>query len=218
MGALFHRERTGEATTVDVSLLASGMWAMGQPIALSLLTNQPWTPPPAGAIRLNPLSANYQTKDGRWIALTCLQAGKYWPHVCNAIDRPELATDPRFSDHASLLGHSADAALLLREAFAERTLAEWREKLADFAGQWAVVQDTLEAAADPQSAANGYIQECRTAEGTPFKLVAAPVQFGGQPAVPQRAPELNEHGDAILADLGLEWETVVDLRVRGVVA
>ncbi len=42
MGALFHRERTGEATTVDVSLLSSGMWAMGQAYALSLLLDKPW--------------------------------------------------------------------------------------------------------------------------------------------------------------------------------
>jgi crotonobetainyl-CoA:carnitine CoA-transferase CaiB-like acyl-CoA transferase len=218
MGALFHRERTGEATTVDVSLLGSGLWAMGQAIALSLVLDRPWQAPPLAAVRLNPLSNNYQTKDGRWIALTCLQAGKYWPYLCEVIDRPDLATDPRFADHASLLNNSAEAGELLREAFAERALSEWREKLADFVGQWAVVQDTLEAAADPQSAANGYIQECQTSTGTPFKLVAAPVQFGGEPAVPARAPELNEHGDAILAELGLDWDRVVDLKVRGVVA
>src|SRR5207248_403401 len=34
MGALFHRERTGEAAVVDVSLLGTGLWAMGQAIAL----------------------------------------------------------------------------------------------------------------------------------------------------------------------------------------
>src|SRR3954471_21081287 len=39
MGALFHRERTGEATTVDVSLLGVGLWAMGQAMALSLVLN-----------------------------------------------------------------------------------------------------------------------------------------------------------------------------------
>src|SRR3954449_7602719 len=42
MGALFHRERTGEATTVDVSLLGTGLWAMGQALALSLVLGQPW--------------------------------------------------------------------------------------------------------------------------------------------------------------------------------
>ncbi len=36
MGALFHRERTGEATTVDVSLLGTGLWSMGAALALSL--------------------------------------------------------------------------------------------------------------------------------------------------------------------------------------
>jgi crotonobetainyl-CoA:carnitine CoA-transferase CaiB-like acyl-CoA transferase len=217
MGALFYRERTGEATTVDVSLLASGMWAMGQPMALSLLLDKPWMPPPADAIRANPLSANYQTKDGRWVALTCLQAGKYWPHVARVINQPQLAEDPRFADHASLMSNSAEAAKILREAFAEHTLAEWRETLADFVGQWAVVQNTLEAAADPQSVANGYIQDCQTAEGTPFQLVTAPVQFGEEPAAARRAPLFNEHGDAILTELGLDWESILDLKVRGVV-
>jgi crotonobetainyl-CoA:carnitine CoA-transferase CaiB-like acyl-CoA transferase len=218
MGALFHRERTGEATTVDVSLLASGMWAMGQSIALSLLANRPLTPPPADAPRRNPLSANYRTKDGRWLALGCLQAGKYWPQLCEVIGRPELAVDPRFADHASLLNNSAAAAGLLEEAFAGHTLDEWRERLAGFIGQWAVVQDTLEVAADPQTIANGYMQECQTATGVPFKLVAAPVQFGKEPAKAERAPEFNEHGDDILAHLGLDWNTIVDLKVRRVVA
>jgi crotonobetainyl-CoA:carnitine CoA-transferase CaiB-like acyl-CoA transferase len=90
--------------------------------------------------------------------------------------------------------------------------------LQDFIGQWTVVQDTLEAARDPQSVANGYLQPCVTAEGNDFELVAAPVQFDEVPATPGRAPEFNEHGDAILEELGLDWDTVVDLKVRGVVA
>src|SRR5690606_36893052 len=60
MGALFHRERTGEATEVDVSLLGVGLWAMGQAVALSLLFEMPWAPPPDDQIGLNPLTRNYQ--------------------------------------------------------------------------------------------------------------------------------------------------------------
>src|SRR4029077_7844122 len=72
MGALFHRERTGEATVVDVSLMSAGMWAMGQAIGLSVLLDQGWSLPAGGMLR-NPLVRNYLTKDGRWLAINCLQ-------------------------------------------------------------------------------------------------------------------------------------------------
>jgi crotonobetainyl-CoA:carnitine CoA-transferase CaiB-like acyl-CoA transferase len=218
LGALFHRERTGEATVVDVSLLGVGMWAMGQAIALSLALNVPWAPPPADRLSSNPLSRNYRTEDGRTLAFTCLQAGKYWPPLCEAIGRPELATDQRFADHASLLENSAAAVDLLTDVFASATLEAWRGVLSSFSGQWAVVQDTLEAAVDPQTLANGYVQECHTSSGTPFRLVTAPVQFDEEPAVPTRAPEFNEHGDSILAGIGLDEDAIIDLKVRGVVA
>lgn len=218
LGALFHRERTGETTIVDVSLLGVGLWAMGQAVALSLVLGQPWTPPPDDRIPSNPLSRNYKTGDGRVLAFTCLQPGKYWPPLCEAVGRPELATDDRFADHASLMANSAEAIGILNDVFASATLDQWRQRLATFSGQWTVVQDTLEAVADPQTVANGYVQDCSTATGTPFRLVAAPVQFDEEPAVPTRAPEFNEHGDAILADLGLDSDAIIDLKIRGVVA
>jgi crotonobetainyl-CoA:carnitine CoA-transferase CaiB-like acyl-CoA transferase len=217
MGALFHRERTGEPSVVDVSLLGTGLWAMGQAMALSLVLKRPWSPPPA-TFSFNPLVRNYATKDGRELSFTCLQAAKYWPMLCDVIRRPELKDDPRFADQASLVKNSPQAIEILIEVFASATLAEWRDRLDAFEGQWCVVQDTLEAAEDPQTVANGYLQDCQTASGTPFRLVAAPVQYNEQPAKPARAPEFNEHGDQILGDLGLDWDTIIDLKARGVVA
>jgi len=218
MGALFHRERTGEATTVDVSLLSSGMWAMGQAYAVSLLLNQPWQGPPSNMPRQNPLVRNFTTKDERQLSLCCLQASRYWAELCTLVGRPEAGTDARFDGHDALMENTLDAQAIMEGAFAERTVSEWRERLADFTGQWCVVQDTLEAATvDPQVAANGYIQDCATANGAPFKLVAAPIQFGGEPAPAGRSPEFNEHGDAILEELGIDWDTIVDLKVRSVV-
>ena len=218
MGALFHRERTGEATTVDVSLLGIGLWSMGAALALSLQHEVGWAPPPRDRSTGNPLSACYATKDGRYLALTCLQAAKYWPEICRIVGRPELADDERFADTATIRANADAGTEILREVFAARTAAEWREQLAGFSGQWALVQDTLEAAADPQSVANGYIVDCATAEGVPFKLAGAPVQFDGEPPQPRRAPGFNEHGDAILTDLGLDMEAILDLKVRGIVA
>ena len=140
------------------------------------------------------------------------------PGVCAVIGRPELATDERFADAESIRENVADATQVLREAFAQRDASEWRERLSGFSGQWAMVQDTLEASTDPQTVANGYVQDCETAEGVPFQLAAAPIQYDERPAAPRRAPAFNEHGDAILEGLGLDRDAIVDLKVRGVVA
>src|SRR5688500_6578134 len=62
MGALFHRANTGEATVVDVSLLATAMWSMGATIALSKQLGFAWTGPPqgGGGMTGNPLVATYK--------------------------------------------------------------------------------------------------------------------------------------------------------------
>ncbi len=218
MGALFHRERTGEATTVDVSLLSVGLWSMGAALALSLQFGMGWRPPPQGASTGNPLVTTYTTKDGEFLSFSCLQAAKYWPELCEIVGRPELASDERFADTDAIRENAAVATELLGAVFSERTGDEWREVLAGFSGQWVTVQDTLQVVDDPQTVANGYVQDCTTAEGAPFKLAAAPVQYDGDSAQPGRAPEFNEHGDAILTDLGIDWDTIIDLKVKGVVA
>jgi len=213
MGALYHRERTGEATVIDASLLATGMWAMSGAIAAATHNpDWPWPPPV-----LNPLSRVYATQDDRRIALCCLQTGYYWPIFVRHIGRPDLAEDPRFCDHATILANNTVAIALLREEFARRTLAQWREALADFKGQWTVVRTAREVAEDPQVEPNGYLQTVHAANGVPFRLVAAPLQYDGEPAVPRRAPGFNEHGDAILAGLGFDEDAIIDLKVRGVV-
>src|SRR5260370_32721437 len=65
--ALLKRERTGEPSVVDVSLLGSGLWAMGHAVALSLHLGTPWVAPPQGShgAMNNPLSGLYRTADGR---------------------------------------------------------------------------------------------------------------------------------------------------------
>ena len=206
MGALFHREKTGEATVVDVSLLATAMWSMGATIAVSKQLGFAWTGPPAGGGGMtgNPLVATYRSSDGRFIAFSCLQAGRYWPDMCRVIERPELATDERFAKDEDLIANAADATEILREVFAARPLAEWRGVLDDFSGQWAVVQDTLEAIEDVQAVANGLVQQLGGRRRHLLELVAAPVQYDGAPAMPKRAPEFNEHGDQILGGLGFD--------------
>ncbi len=218
-GALLHRERTGEAPVVDVSLLATGMWAGGAGLALAWQMGQPWSNAPLHRTEINnPLAASYRTQDGRWLFLSCLQAFRYWPDACRVFGREDLVADIRFNSHEALTANAFEAASLLQAQIASRPAAYWRERLASFRGQWSFVQDSLEVAEDVQVKANGYVVETQTAQGTTFPLVASPVQFDGRPQPTQRAPEFNEHGDAILTELlGYDWETVVELKVKGAV-
>jgi crotonobetainyl-CoA:carnitine CoA-transferase CaiB-like acyl-CoA transferase len=217
MGALLHRERTGEATSVDVSLLGTGLWSMGAAVALSMQLGVPWRSSPKGSRLQNPLANVYRTSDDQFVSLTCLQFLKYWPEACEVLGRPELVTDERFAGAEALTAHTAEAAEELAATFASRTGDEWRGVLERFSGQWSMVQDCLEAAADRQVIANGYIQEYETAGGTSFRMVSPPVKFGGEPATPKRAPEFNEHGDAILEELGVSWDEIVELKIANIV-
>ncbi len=74
MGALFHRERTGEATIVDVSLLGVGLWSMGAALALSLQLGIPWGPPPGGYADPQPAGRGVRDQ-GRLVHLVLVPAG-----------------------------------------------------------------------------------------------------------------------------------------------
>ena len=219
MGALFHRERTGEATVVDVSLLGVGMWAMGQAMALSLVLDTPWTPPPADRIGSNPLSRNYETKDGRTLAFTCLQPAKYWPPMCEVVGRPELATDPRFADYQSLMANSDAAVEILTEVFASATLAEWRRSGSTpsaGSGPWSRTPSRR-----PPTPSRWPTATSRTARPLPARRSSwwrRPSSSTRSRPSRDRAPEFNEHGDGILADIGLDEDAIIDLKIRGVVA
>jgi len=217
--ALFKRERTGETSVVDVSLLNAGAWALSGSIALSLRTGNPWVTPMPGGMGApsNPLVGIFGTSDGRYVALVMLQAFQYWADFCRHIGRPELADDARFDTAEKLAANAAEAAEIVREAIASETLATWTERFATLAGQWAPVQDSLEVAADPQVRANGYIARAATSDGTEFELVASPVQYDEQATGTARAPEFNEHGDAILEALGYDTERILALKVAGAV-
>jgi crotonobetainyl-CoA:carnitine CoA-transferase CaiB-like acyl-CoA transferase len=215
--ALLHRERTGEALEVDLSLLALGAWAMGASIAGCAafgLERVPRHPPSKVP---NPLVNTYETADGRFLSLVMLESDRFWPELVTALGRPDLAQDERFCDHGRRMQHNEACIAELAAAFCTRTLAEWRAALADIKGVWSAVQWPSEVVDDPQVVANDLVAELQDHNGTPFKLVAGPLQFDGAPGDVRRAPEHGEHTDAVLAELGLEMDSIIELKIKGAV-
>ena len=215
--AIAKRALTGEASSVDVSLLNAAMWAMQRYTSQATDLGIERFPRPKLDKPNNLLVNNYRTKDGRFLALCMLQADKYWAPLCEAAGRPDLAADPRYAT-AKLRRDNVDACLAdLKALFAAKTLAEWREILARQDGQWDVVQHVGEMKDDVQVQANDYIQRVDYGDGTTIPLVSVPMQFDGAALRAKRSPELGEGSDAILEGLGYDEDAIIDLKVQGVV-
>jgi crotonobetainyl-CoA:carnitine CoA-transferase CaiB-like acyl-CoA transferase len=212
--ALLKRERTGEPSVVDVSLLGSGLWSMGHTVALTVHLGQRMEafPPGVHGSPINPLVGLYATSDDRYISFVMMQPTKFWADVCRHVDLPELADDARFATVESIAANTSDAVELLTKAIAARTLAEWSERFATLAGPWAPVQDTLQAADDAQIRANEYV--VRAGE---LELVANPVQFDVAAPKTGPAPGFAEQTDDILMELGLDWDRIIALKTAGAV-
>ncbi|CAN5450175.1 CoA transferase [soil metagenome] len=212
--ALLKRERTGEPSVVDVSLLGSGLWSMGHTVALPTHLQQPLVAPVPGVhgSPINPLVGLYATADDRYISFVMMQPTKFWADVCRHMDLEDLIDDPRFATAESFATHTPDAVDFLSEAMAKRTLPEWSERFATLAGPWAPVQDTLQAAADAQVRANEYLVQAGELE-----LVANPVQFDVAAPSTGAAPGVAEQTDEILLELGMDWDRIIELKTAGAV-
>jgi crotonobetainyl-CoA:carnitine CoA-transferase CaiB-like acyl-CoA transferase len=215
--ALVKRLRTGEGSTVDVSLLGTAMWSMQRLICQSTADGMLRFPRPANPVPFNHLVGNYRTSDGRFLALCMLQADKYWVRFCEVAGRSDLASDPRYADAQARRDNAEACWAELIALFESKTLAEWREILSRQDGQWEVVQEVGEMHADPQVQANSYLQRADYGDGTTIPMVGLPMLFDGKPMPARRSPELGADSDAVLASLGYDEDAIIDLKVQGVV-
>lgn len=216
--ALLERAQTGRAPIVDVSLLSFGMWSNAPDIVISKLLGHPPQRFPRDSLP-NPVVNRYLTSDGRLVQLVLLQGVQLWPELLTAMGRPDLASDARFATPEAMFENRQEAIRLLDGLFATRTLDEWKDVLRGLRARvvWSPVQRGIDVYDDPQVQANGYIAEAKSVNGTPFPVVTNPVQFDELPAEVVRAPELGEHTDEVLLELGLEMDEIIELKIANAI-
>lgn len=213
--ALYHREKTGEPAVVDVSLLSAAMWVASSDIVYSGALGRDFSRVERPAT--NPIATTYETADGRFIMLAMLESDRWWPELCRHIGREDLIADPRFADAKSRTANAEACVAEIGAVFAAAPLEEWRRRFATLRAPWEVVQNSYEVVDDPQAVANGYITEMHHPDGENFRVVRSPVQFNGQPAEIGFAPEVGQHTEEILLELGYGWEDIGALQEAGVI-
>lgn len=215
-GALVKRERTGEPSVIDVSLLSAAVWQLGPDIVGAGITGDDVPLFPIDEFP-NPVARPYKTRDGRFIQFVLLQADRFWGDFCNRINRPEMIDDERFASADARFQNRGDCISELCKTFEGEDLAHWERAFAGFEGVWDVVRTAYELHSDPQVQANGYLPRTRDAHGNEFALAGSPVQFNETPLKLSRAPGHGEHTDELLAELGYSEEELIDFKVKGAV-
>ena len=164
----------------------------------------------------NPLVNAYPTSDERWLYIVCLQPDRYWSELCGVLDRKDLETDERF---ATMEVRGANARACIAEfdsTFRSRTLDEWREAFAGFTGVWAAALNPAEVHDHVQVDPNGFLAKLTANDGSEFRLPVPPMQFGGEAPVPQGpAPEVGQHTEELLLELGRDWDAIGTIRASG---
>jgi crotonobetainyl-CoA:carnitine CoA-transferase CaiB-like acyl-CoA transferase len=214
--ALFRRERTGEGSYVTTSLLASGIWAAAVAIQGALVdaTFYPLHD------RVNPPNATfnvYKSQDESWFVIV-LTPDK-WPALANGIGRPDLLKDARFTTPARLVANSADLTAILDNAFALQPIAHWREVFEQGHITYGVVRAPLEVVNDPQLRANDIVVPLEGAGGKLQFTISSPMHVHGVTKVAaKRAPDVGEHNEQVLQELGFDANQIEDFRTNGAVA
>ena len=213
---LLQRERTGKGQWVTTSLLANGVWANAVMVQAALCGAEiPYRQPRHKAH--NALTCYYLCSDRRWLSLLIMQEQRDWPRFVQAMGKPRLAQDPRFSELAQRHANAADLVQELDAVFVERTAAEWQRRFEAEGLSVGVVARTEDAVHDEQMRiANALVP----AQDVPFTglTVDSPFQVAGlRKVAPRAAPGVGEHSDAVLLDYGLTAADVAALRRDGVV-
>jgi crotonobetainyl-CoA:carnitine CoA-transferase CaiB-like acyl-CoA transferase len=213
IGALFHRERTGQGQKIETSLLG-GQVAM-QAWELQYYIAHGWVGRAGrGHHYLPTIWRVFKTADS-YVVVGGLPENR-WPKFCQALGLPELERDPRFEQYMERMRNLQELYALLDEAFVKKPSAEWMALLQEADCICAPVATYEELVNDPQVRANEYIVEVDHPTQGRIPVIGAPWRFSETPAeIAPVAPELGQHTEEILQDLGYSWEQIGALRETG---
>ncbi len=209
MAALFHRERTGDGSTVDGSLLRTGIYALSSD--LTMQQNLGWTIKKRPREEASgPMTNCYQARDGKWIWLLGVEAARHWPKLIEALDRPDLGEDSRFQTTKDQVKNRRALIAEIDKEIAKKDRKFWQDRFDEVDLWWAPVQSLEEVLVDEQAiAAGAFVEIPGTGSETAIPSIATPISFNEAPIVPaSHSPALGEHTDEVLAELGASRKAV----------
>lgn len=216
LSAIIERHSTGKGRHIDVAMLDGLMGMLGYLAQIFFVTGE--APQPVGTKHpsIVPYGA-YPTSDG-YVIVACLTE-RFWQSFAHALDRPELASDPRFAEYTTRLENREALEEIVETRMKQDDTDYWLTQLDSHGVPNAPILDVREALEQPHTSARGLIDQAFHPMAGEMRALRTPLRFGNEPLdanVPP--PLLGEHSVEILSRLaGLSQSAISDLMENSII-
>lgn len=215
--SLYHRERTGSGQDIDLALFDSVMtWSGYFPYMWWYQHRLP------GRVGLHhhtmfPYGA-YATSDGQKVVVAAGAGSRdQWARFCEGIKRPELVDDPDYETNGQRLANRDTLEEIVATAIASNSQSHWVDRFQEVGIPAGALNEFDEGLEHPRMKHRGLVKEVESAAGK-VKVFDYPPQFSSIDAVNESGPpNLGEHTQEILSEVGLDSSTIEQLRRGGVI-
>ncbi len=216
LAALQARAATGRGQRVDVNLLDAAAGWLVNVAANYLATGRP--PGRYGNAHANIVPYQvFQAADG-YLAVAVGNDGQ-WQRLCAAVERPDLAADPRFADNPGRLAHRDDLVRALGATFATRPVQDWVECIERAGVPVGPINSVDRVFETPGLLSPAMLATLPHPTAGTVRVVNTPIALSATPVAPRAAPPtLGQHSAEVLRDwLELTDDEIAALRADGVI-
>lgn len=216
LAALHERHVTGRGRQIDISLHDGLMGMLGYLAQLAFLTGE--DPQPVGSMHPSIVPyGSFPAADGHIIIAVLSEA--FWPKLCEALGRPDMAADPRFASLSERRTNREVLEALISDITRTRTVADWERTLETHDVPHAPILGVTAALAHPQAVAREMVVTAKHRDAGEIRMTGRPIKFPGSPQTPLTAPPvLGQDTRSVLRDLlSLDESRLDELSAGGVI-
>ncbi len=216
LAALYHRKETGQGQYIDISLFDTVLAIGCNPLMYSLVGGKVQRPSGRASPSISPYGV-YPARDGLFILASANQS--QWLAMCRAVERPELAADPRFASNGDRIANRAALNTVLSEIFTAHDRGHWEAVLSAAGVPVGPINDYFQAIEHPQAKFRHSIFSLPHELGVDVPAIASPLRMSKTPVSYRSAPPLlGQHTAEVLAGvLGMTPAVLDRLAAAGLI-